>query len=410
MNFKQTVKLSHFEASLFALMFASTESFLTYYAVKQNITSFELAILSTIPLLLGAFAQILVPKFVSEKNLGVSVVWTMVIQIIGLVGILHTVYQHFSYNALLIYASVYFIGGQASTPLWIDWASRIIPKRHFRKYLANRNQFTWSLILFFYLSFAFLAHFAPWFKIITIFIVGAMARIISCLLQYFLIRKPLPVRAIHQNLLDEKINLEIKTKKLLFSFIFLTALFRFSVMMSGPFFVPFMLNDLKLSMSKFVILSSITFFGRALFFKRWGRVGKEYSAFLGVIIAALYISSIPLLWTFSRNLNYLIAVEIISGIAWGGLELNQVLMIQNFIHQKSRVYLGVHMALTNFFGVLGAIFGSYLMDQNVSFYAMFNLSSIIRLIIALMLVVAARRFFKEKFTILAFKNYFKAIF
>jgi MFS family permease len=414
MNFKQTVKLSHFEGALFALMIASTESFLNYYAVKQNISAFQIAILATLPLLCGAMAQISIPKLISEKNLGHSIVWTMLIQVIGVLGILHTVYQQFSYSHLLFFACIYFIGGQSSTPLWIDWASRIIPRRHFRKYMANRSEFTWYLILFFYVSLALLGQYTSWFKTITIFIIGAVARIISCTVQYFIIRRPIPVRPLSPHSQNEnteiKLRIEPNTKKLIFVFIYLTAFFRMAVVMSGPFFYPYMLNELKLSMTSFVILTSMPFLGRAIFFSRWGRAGTHYSAFIGVMIAALYISFIPIIWTLTSNYYYLLGLEIISGIAWGGLELNQVLMIQNFVHHKSRIYLGGHMALSNFLSVIGAIIGSYFISKNYSFYMVFRLSAFFRLAVALCLVLFARRILPFEFKVIAFKNYCKSVF
>jgi len=146
-------------------------------------------------------------------------------------------------------------------------------------------------------------------------------------------------------------------------------------------------------MTKFVFLSSMPFLGRAIFFSRWGRTGTNYSAFVGVIVAGMYISFIPLIWTFSRNFYFLLGFEIISGIFWGGLELNQVLMIQNFIHQKSRVYLGIHMALINLLAVLGATLGSYWLNQNYSYFTVFRLSALCRFASIVCLIIAARWLF-----------------
>ena len=410
MNFKQTVKLSHFEGALFALMVASTENFLNYYAIKQNITSFQLALLATIPLLCGAIAQVVIPKLISEKNLAASIVWTMLIQVVGVLGILYTVYEKFSYINLLVYGCIYFIGGQSSTPLWIDWASRIIPRRNFRKYMANRSEFTWYLILFFYVSFALLSQYTSWFKIITVFIVGALARILSCTVQYFIIRRPFPLRALkHEGDHDHRL-VDHTTKKLINWFILITSIFRMAVVMSGPFFYPYMLNELKLSMTHFVLLSSMPFLGRAIFFSRWGKSGTHYSAFWGVIVAGLYISIIPLIWTVSRNFYFLLGFEIISGIFWGGLELNQVLMIQNFIHHKSRVYLGVHMALINILAVAGAILGSYWLSQNYSYFTVFRLSALCRLLSIFLLIIAARQLVPSEFKIISLKNYLRSVF
>ena len=73
--------------------------------------------------------------------------------------------------------------------------------------------------------------------------------------------------------------------------------------------------------------------------------------------------------------SLLIFTEIVAGISWGGFELNQVLMIQNFMHHSmkkgSRVLLGIHMAFANFCGVIGAVLGSYLLDLHWSFYQIF---------------------------------------
>ena len=183
-----------------------------------------------------------------------------------------------------------------------------------------------------------------------------------------------------------------------------------AVVLSGPFFYPYMLNELHLSMTSFVILSSMPFLGRAIFFSRWGKSGIHYSAFLGVILCGLYISFIPMIWTLTRNYYYLLGFEIISGIFWGGLELNQVLMIQNFVHQKSRVFLGAHMALTNFLAVIGATLGSYCLNQNYSYFTVFRLSAGFRLLVITCLALAAHRLFPSEFGIKSLKNYCRSVF
>lgn len=420
MNFKQTVKLSHFEGGLYALMVASTESFLFYYAVKQNVTSFELALLSTLPLFMGAIAQIIVPKFVSDKHLGASVVWTMLFQIIGVVGILYTVAVHYSFDALLFYSCIHFIGGLSSSPLWIDWAARIIPKRNFRKYMAGRSSYTWYLILLFYVSMALLGQYTSWFKLVYVFIIGAVARILSCSLQTLIIRgdfsKKIKARA-HLKSMEKveaaPIEMPADLKKYIWTFIIWTSIFRLCVYVSSPFFVPYMVNDLKLSMAHYVILSSIPYFGRALFFNQWGRAGKNYAAFYGIQLTMLYISFIPIIWIMTRSYYILILTEILAGVTWGGFELNQVLMIQNFMHHKmkegSRVLLGIHMALTNFFGVIGGVIGSILLDAQFSFYQVFLISSALRFLVSFILIKKALSLRNSDFTAKHFKSYLRKL-
>jgi len=419
-NFKQTVKLSHIEGGLYALMVASTESFLFYYAVKQNVNSTQLALLTCLPLLMGALSQTIVPKIVSEKHLGESVVWTMLVQILGILGILYSVAINYQFKLLLFFACIHFVGGLASTPLWIDWAAKIIPKRNFRKYIARRSSYTWYLILFFYVTLALLGQYTTWFKLVYIFIIGAFARVFSVFLQMFIIRGDFSrkIKAsciVKVNHPSKNLGLEMpfELKKYIWTFIIFTGLFRLAVQVSGPFFVPYMINDLHLSMAHYVILSSIPYFGRALYFNRWAKAGRGRCAFYGIELTMLYISFIPILWTFSRSYYYLLATEIIAGVAWGGFELNQVLMIQNFIHkgqsESSRIFLGIHMALTNFFGVLGALIGALLLEAQFSFFQVFTISSILRYIVSLLLIYKAFRLKKEDFSLKLIWNYLKII-
>jgi MFS family permease len=413
-NFKQTVKLSHFEGGLYALMVASTESFLFYYAVTMNVTSFELAILATLPLALGALSQMFIPKLIADKNLGSSIVWTMLFQLLGVLGILHTVAINYSFDRLLFFTCIHFMGGLTSTPLWIDWASKIIPKRNFRKYMAHRSSYTWYLILFFYVGLALIGQYFKNFNIVYIFLVGAIARFLSCALQAHIIRgefaKKIKKQAIEKASLPRIESIQeipADTLKLIWTFIIWTSIFRLSVYISSPFFTPYMMNDLKLSMPQYVILSSIPYFGRALFFNRWGRAGAHHGAFYGIQLSALYISFIPIIWILTRSYSLLIFTEILAGICWGGFELNQVLMIQNFMHHSmkegSRVLLGINMALANFFGVIGGVIGSVLLDAKWSFYQVFLISSILRFLTVFILIK------KANMNQVTFKNYIRKI-
>lgn len=418
MNFRQTVKLSHFEGGLYALMVASTESFLFYYAVKQNVSALELAILTTLPLFLGALAQFFVPKLISEKHLGAGIVWSMVVQIIGVCGILYNVAYQFHYLSLLAFTCIHFIGGLLSNPLWIDWASRIIPRRNFRKYMAGRSSYTWYLILFFYIAMAMFAQFTDWFKLVYIFAIGAVARLCSLGLQTLIIRgefsSKLKAEAMarsknHEHVTPHEMPKDLK--EYIRTFIIWTAIFKFGTNVSSPFFVPYMLDELELSMIHYVILSSIPFFGRALFFNRWGKAGKSYSAFFGIQLTMLYIAFTPLVWIMTKSYFALIILEIIAGIAWGGFELNQVLMIQNFVDHSmkegSRVLLGIHMALSNFFGVVGAITGAMLLEAKFSFHEVFWLSSGLRFFLTLVLVYKASSMRKSDFTAKHFRTYIR---
>ena len=125
----------------------------------------------------------------------------------------------------------------------------------------------------------------------------------------------------------------------------------------------------------------------------------------------LYISFIPIVWLSTRNYYLLISTESIAGMAWGGFELNQVLMIQNFMDKKmvegSRVLLGIQMAIANFFSVLGAVVGSYLLDNHYSFYQVFTVSSAFRFMVSFFLIMIVLNLKSTEFSFKHFKTYLK---
>lgn len=413
LNFKQTVRLSHFEGGLYALMVATTENFLLYYAIRKNISAFELALLTTVPLLMGALSQIFFPLFVKEKNLDQGIVWTMLLQVVGVFGILYCSF-HFQFWPYFLFACLYFMGGNASVPIWLDWSKRLIPKRNYRKYAANRSSYTWSLIVFFYVSLAFLVEKSTWFKLEYIFIIGAVARMISIITQFIINSGSHNLLLRHKHIVETNDRLADDIPfpsyfKWLWFVMIGTALFKLTVQFSGPFFLPYMTNELHLSLTEFVILFSLPQLGRAIFFHHWARMAKSTRSFWGVQLSCFYISIIPLIWIAIQNYSLLCLTEIVAGIFWGGFEMNTTLMVQNFIHRNSRKLLGIHMAMQNILGVAGALIGSYLLNKGLSYFDVFAYSAIARLLVAISMILIMRRHHALRFNLHQLRHYWRGL-
>lgn len=391
-DFQTSINLSHLEGGLYALMIASIENFLFYYAVERGVSATELGLLATMPLAFGAIGQYFLPSLVTEKGLGPWVIWTMFMQVLGVIGI--TLHAFFPLPFLFLLAStiLFYLGGMSSSPLWIDWAQNLIPKRNFRTYVAKRSSYTWALILVFFIGFALLNKFFG-LKLSTIFIIGAIARILSGGLQ-ILIQKSRYVKYRERHMdgmkhlvphkeLDfkkrfftftELNSLSRDLKKTIIIFLFGTALFKFGVQIAGPYFVDYMVKDLKLDMLSFVILYSIPSLGRALFFKNWSRLSSNHFIFETLSFQIFYLSIIPLVWTLSKSLWFLIPMEVIAGCFWGGFEYFSVLFIQNSLGKNSRKFIGINMALASVCGLFGALFGAKLFDFGLGYHQVMGIS------------------------------------
>lgn len=403
-DFQTTINLSHLEGGLYALMVASIENFLFYYAVDRGVSATELGLLATMPLAIGAIGQYFLPALVTEKGLGPWVIWTMFLQVLGVVGITLHAHLPLSFSFLLFSAILFYLGGMSSSPLWIDWAQNLIPKRNFRTYVAKRSSYTWFLILAFFIGFALLNKYFG-IKLSTIFIIGAGARILSGGLQIYIqnsryVQKQESILINHRHLIKFK---ELNFKKLFFSFaelqslsidikktivifLFVTALFKFGVQIAGPFFVDYMVKDLKLDMLSFVILYSIPSLGRALFFKNWARLSSNNDIFYTVSFQIFYLAIIPFIWTVSKSLWFLIPMEIIAGCFWGGFEYFSILFIQNSLGKNSRKFIGINMALGSLFGLFGALVGARFFNAGFSYHQIMLLSSALRFSVWALLV------------------------
>jgi uncharacterized membrane protein YeaQ/YmgE (transglycosylase-associated protein family) len=82
-------------------------------------------------------------------------------------------------------------------------------------------------------------------------------------------------------------------------------------------------------------------------------------------------------------------------------------MVQNFVHKRSRDLLGAHMALTNFFGVIGALIGSKIIDSEITYGQLFYISSFLRIIVGMVLFINAFGLKNSQFSISGYKQYLR---
>lgn len=174
-------------------------------------------------------------------------------------------------------------------------------------------------------------------------------------------------------------------------FTLLCASFMLGVAMVSPFFAVYVLQELHFSYYDYTVLmlaSSLTMYVTQRY---WGVLADKYGNLRIVQLTTLLISVIPLCWIFSRDLGYLVMVQLVAGFVWAGFNLTSA----NFIYDVA--VMGKRercVAYFNFFsGVgigIGALIGGYLYRYlppwlGFSFYLSLVLSGFIRIGAALLL-------------------------
>lgn len=378
-------KLSYLDGWFFSIMVATSESYFLYYLGKKGITGLKLGLLSTFPIFLASISLLVFPKIHFFKKNDHSLIISQLIQAFGLFLILIFTKYNLSISIALLGLISYWIGGQMAGPIWLDFISSHTQRNEFGNFLSKRNTFvTFSTLI----SFLVLSYFIKSDSSYSLlFFIGLMARIFSTILNFYLIKK-YPSQVCE----SEKLAEQGEAAEVLKQFHLWGAIFRFSVAIASPFFLTFMVNDLKLSPSSYVWLSASPLLARALFQKNWAKASEHGKAFYGFQISTVFISTLPILWTFSSNYFYLIFLQLLSGLFWGGIELTQVLMIQNYFHGNSRQLFAKQQAFFGLAATIGSIVGGLLYDQGHDLFQIFNLSTIFRFLLAIIIIFQVRKF------------------
>ena len=388
--------LTYLDGIFVALTVASSESYALYYYSKVGLGSLEIGILSTLPILIAALTQLLIPRWANTRiRLNQGLIASIVVQILGLVGIFYSSLANPSFPLILAAITLYWIGGQNAAPLWLDLTCNIIKRAEYARYLGRRNTFIILVTMIAYIFFSYLVRRGYDFS--DLFFFGLLMRGVSLLLNILLIKRfhgkssdgpePLPT-----TLPTFQIPSDIVVDSALKAFLRWGSLFRFFVAVSSPFFILYMVRDLDLSVSSYVWLTAIPFLGRALFQPFWAIISRQGFGFQALQISLICASLLPWGWTFSVNFLYLLILQFVSGVVWGGIDLVQLLLIQDHHHGSSRELIGRQNAFFTFFSTIGACYGGWLLMHGMDSFGIFRLSSLGRLLSALILAYHFRQF------------------
>lgn|GEM_PF-698804 len=404
-------RLTYLEGSFFALMVATTESYALFYFTKNGLSPQHLASLATVPILFGAFAQMGLTYAARKIPLGISMLLAIVVQLIGISGILYSVLHPQSFNFLLLALIFYWVGGQTSAPAWMDWVSKLVKEDQFPHYIGRRNTIVTTIVLCGYVSASFLLKSKTSF--IILFSVGFGARAISLMIQSYLVLKfhsawqeisqhtssehsgqwkigPAQKDHLEQNKEEESIWLRLmprNRKAFYFKFFLICGLFRLACNISSPFFMPFMINELKLDTVAYVLLTAAPYIGRGLFLQNWSRVSRGIRPFWGIQICSYFIAVLPLLWVVSNQFFWLVVWQLVSGVFWGGMEMTMLLSVQNLYYGRSRLILSMQNAVLVVFTVLGSWVGAEMFSASKSYEQLFLTSGILRFIFAISMTI-----------------------
>jgi MFS family permease len=386
---KKSLWYSILDGTFCSMMIGFGESFLSAFAVFLNATNFQLGLLGSLPPALGSISQLWSNKLIklfnySRKRLvytgaffqGLMYLAFMLVFFLGELRVFH----------LIIFASIYWIFGMILGPAWSSWMGDLVEENKRGTYFGRRNKMAgFATFASFMLGGYILQQFADkdmqYIGFVVIFSLALASRIISFI---YLTKKYEPkfriIRAAEFTFIDFLKQARFRNYGL---FALYLCFMNFAVFLAGPYFIAYMLHDLKMNYLSFTIVTATALIVRFLSMPLWGRASDRYGNKRILSFSGFLMPLTPVLWLFSTNILYIIFIQIFAGFIWAGFEIASF----NFIFdttspQKRTTCIAYYNVLNGVAIFLGAVLGSIIIKYNQLFWSsyllVFLLSGILR--------------------------------
>jgi MFS family permease len=373
------------------------ETYVPAFALAAGLGEVVAGLVATVPLMAGGLLQLASPWAV--QRLGSHRRWVVLCAGSQTLSLLLFVSLALLVNvpASLVFlaATWYWATGLATGPAWNAWVERLVPYSMRATFFAQRTWVSHACVLLgLVLGGVILRGATAWYQktaqvFAILFAVAAGCRLVST---WMLARQSEPddgrpsalLRASYSALLRDPAS---EGARRLVAYLLAVQV---AVHVASPFFTPFMLVQLELSYLNYMILLSCGYLGKSLATPWAGRLAQQIGADRLLWIGGITIVPLSALWLVSNSFSFLIALQVLGGMAWAAYELAMLLLFFDAIPRQQRVtMLSLYNCGNSLAMVLGAVLGAavihWLDYGRAAYLAVFALSSAGRLL-ALLLI------------------------
>lgn len=390
----------------FSAQVGAGETYFSAFALFLRATAPQVALLSTLPPLLGSLAQIFsawLGRFVGRRRLVLTgamlqaVLWLPIL----LVPLL---FENRTISALLVLLVLYHSANNFAAPQWTSIMRDLVSERRRGRYFGYRTRLTTITTFASLVVGGLILHLLDttgrtYIGFVVVFVIALVARSVSVYhLRY--LHEPAEATPPPDLHISHWWKSLVDTGAVRFSTYY--ALMNAAVGISAPFFAVYMLRELELSYLEFMVLAGTSVFTQFLTLATWGRIADIYGNRLILMVTSMSLPVVPLLWLVTDNFWYLMFCQAVSGFSWSGFTLASGNLLFELVPRSRRAaYVAFHNVGTasGVFGgaMLGAALVLILPAREVFFsdsgiasnlLYLFALSGLLRAVIA---AVLARR-------------------
>ena len=294
---KSSLRISTVEGSWWAVMYGMVETYFGAFFEYLKYTSYEISILSTLPIFIGAVFQNLTGWFYdilrSRKTL---LIILKCIQTITIPLILFAGYSSGNYFLLLAFICLYYALAMSQMSPWTSWMGYLVPGRLRGRYFGNRSQVVRIFMLISsLLAGAILNSYEEsntFNGFIIIFSLGMVANFGSI---YYLNRQYEPENTTDDEIIEidsSNTNMDSGLKR----FITYDSLSEFSFHVSGPLMMVYWLRDLKFDYIELAILINVSQVLGLFSMRYWGKRIDNSGSYSTIRFTSFCIGVFPMFW------------------------------------------------------------------------------------------------------------------
>lgn len=355
------------EGESYSVMAGAGETYFTAYALLLRATTSQIAFLAAVPALLGSFMQLvsawmghgaharkplIVVGVVAQGLMWAPMIW------------LPFWFPAHAMTIFIVCVVLYYAAANFASPGWNSWLGDLVPEDQRGRYFGHRSRHM-NLANFVGLAVSGLvlnywqAEAAPRVGFSIMFTFAMAARLYSAYQVHRMWEPQPPAADVHTQTLRHLFFGLRQSPFLRFSLY--QATMNLSAGIAGPFFAVYMLRDLGFSYLQFMTSTAIVVLAQFMSLRMWGRIGDKFGNRVILAATGFLVPILPVLWLVSTQFWYIVAIQILGGLAWAGFNLSA----SNFVYDtvvpaRRSTYGAIHNTLGAVAMFIGTGIGGYL--------------------------------------------------
>jgi MFS family permease len=349
----------------YSVQVGAGETYFSAFALFLQASAQQVALISTLPALIGSSAQIFsawLGDRVGRRRLVIlgcalqAALWLPIL-------LVPTLSPASAPAALLVLLTLYFSANNLAAPQWTSLMRDLVSERRRGRYFGHRTRLTTIATFSSLVACGVILHELASagdtaLGFVVIFLIAFLARVVSAYHVSFL-HEPAASSPPPDMHIEHWWGSLKSTGAIGFSTY--VALMNAAVGLSSPFFTVYMLRDLHLSYLEFTVLSGTSVFVQFLMLGTWGRIADIYGNRLVLMVTSLSLPIVPAVWILSDDLWALMLFQTLSGLSWSGFTLATGNLLYELVPRTRRAaYVAFHNVGTAACVFAGAMLGSAL--------------------------------------------------